>query len=121
LAPRRPLPATVKAGLIAPYNSSHNRLATLRFVLDIPLNPDDPSGPMVAQVDRHLENIFDRPAIILWGAHDFVFDGDYYQEWRQRLPQVEAYWFDDAGHYLLEDIPDRIILHIRDFLHKHPL
>lgn len=121
MAPRRPLTAEVKAGLIAPYDSPQNRLATLNFVLDIPLCPQDPSGPIVARVDENLQRIFNRPALILWGAHDFVFDRDYYKEWRRRLPQVEAHWFDDAGHYVLEDIPDKIISHITEFLHNNPM
>lgn len=121
MAPRRPLTTEVKAGLIAPYDSPKNRLATLNFVLDIPLTPKDPSGPIVERVDQNLQRIFNRPAIILWGAHDFVFDRNYYQEWRHRLPQVEAHCFEDAGHYLLEDIPDKIISHITEFLHNNPV
>ena len=120
MAPRRPLRADVKAGLLAPYNTPRHRLATLKFVQDIPLNTDDPGGDLVAQVDRQLQNICSRPTLILWGAHDFVFDRDYFDEWCRRLPDVPALWFDDAGHYLLEDIPDRIIFHIRQFLHQHP-
>lgn len=121
MAPLRPLPLEVKAGLIAPYDSPKNRLATLNFVLDIPLTSNDPSGPIVARVEQNLDKIFRRPGLILWGAHDFVFDRDYYQEWRRRLPLLEAHWFDDAGHYLLEDIPDKIISHITEFLHNNPL
>lgn len=121
MAPYRPLPPDVKAGMIAPYGTPEARLATLKFVLDIPLGPDDPSGPIVQEVERGLHRVFQRPGLILWGARDFVFDRDYYREWRRRLPHVEAHWFDDAGHYLLEDIPDKIISHIKDFLHNNPL
>ena len=39
MAPRRRLPAQVKRSLIAPYNTPRNRLATLKFVQDIPLTP----------------------------------------------------------------------------------
>jgi haloalkane dehalogenase len=121
MAPYRRLAPEVKSGLLAPYDTPLNRLATLNFVLDIPLNRKDPSGPIVDRVDRGLKRICNRPTLVLWGAHDFVFDRDYYREWRQRLPEAEAHWFEDAGHYLLEDIPDRIIAHIREFLRKHPL
>ncbi len=121
MAPFRPLPPDVKAGLIAPYNTALNRLATLKFVQDIPLSAKDPGGAIVARVDRNLERICNRPALILWGAHDFVFTRNYYRQWRRRLPMAEAHWFEDAGHYLLEDIPDRIIGHIKEFLHNHPL
>jgi pimeloyl-ACP methyl ester carboxylesterase len=121
MAPHRPLAPDVKAGLIAPYNSPMNRLATLKFVLDIPLSVDEASGTIVDRVDRNLELICNRPTLILWGAHDFVFTREYYREWRRRLPMAEAHWFKDAGHYLLEDIPDRISGHIKEFLHNHPL
>jgi cis-3-alkyl-4-acyloxetan-2-one decarboxylase len=121
MAPHRPLATDVKAGLIAPYDSPLSRLATLKFVLDIPLSAKDPSGAIVARVDRNLGRICSRPTLIMWGAHDFVFDRDYYREWRRRLPSAEAHWFDDAGHYLLEDVPERIIPLIRRFLHNHPV
>jgi pimeloyl-ACP methyl ester carboxylesterase len=121
MAPRKPLHPEVKAGLIAPYDSSLNRLATLKFVLDIPLSAKDPSGAIVARVDRNLQQICDRPTLVIWGAHDFVFDQDYFNEWRRRLPLAETHWFDNAGHYLLEDVPEQIILLIRRFLHNHPL
>ena len=121
MAPYRPLAPEVKAGLLAPYDTPLNRLATLHFVRDIPLCREDPGGAIVDRVDRHLERIGRRPTLILWGAHDFVFDQDYYREWRRRLPEAEAHWFQDAGHYLLEDIPDRIAARIMEFLHNHPL
>ncbi len=121
MAPRRHLSAQVKAGLLAPYDTPLHRLATLKFVLDIPLSRKDPSGAVVARVDQNLNRICNRPTLILWGAHDFVFDRGYYKEWQRRLPRAEAHCFEDAGHYLLEDIPDRLIEHIKEFLHNHPL
>ena len=119
MAPKRPLASEVKAGLLAPYNCPKNRWATLKFVQDIPLSPDDPSGSLVAEVDARLEQICDRPVLLLWGARDFVFDLDYYQAWRRRLPRAEARLFKDAGHYLCEDAPQQVIDCIKDFLRKH--
>jgi pimeloyl-ACP methyl ester carboxylesterase len=119
MAPRKTLAVDVKAGLIAPYASVRNRWATLKFVEDIPLSKKDPSGAIVDRVDRHLEHICHVPTLILWGKHDFVFDIDYFQEWCRRLPHAEAHLFNDAGHYLLEDIPDKIIMHMEAFL-QHP-
>lgn len=121
MAPKHRLPADIKAGLAAPYNTPRNRLATLKFVQDIPLDAKDPSGAIVAAVEQRLEQIGQKPAIILWGAHDFVFNRDYYNEWRRRWPRAETHWFEDAGHYLFEDIPDKIISHIKEFLRKYPL
>jgi haloalkane dehalogenase len=120
MAPHRKLPPDVAAGFLAPYNSVNNRLATLKFVQDIPLAPDDPSGKIVLHVDNNLYKFKQIPMMILWGAHDFVFDRDYYREWRRRFPNAPAHWFADAGHYLLEDVPNKIVPLIREFLHNDP-
>ncbi len=120
MAPRRPLPPKVKAGLIAPYDTPRHRLATLKFVQDIPLSPDDPSGPIVARVERELGRITARPVLLIWGRHDFVFDRDYFDEWRRRVPQAEVHWLEEAGHYLLEDAPEEIAGLIGAFL-KNPV
>jgi pimeloyl-ACP methyl ester carboxylesterase len=121
MAPHHPLPPDVKAGLIAPYDSPLNRIATLKFVLDIPLCPGNPSGAIVSRVERNLTRICNRPTLVLWGAHDFVFDREYYHQWRRRLPHAETHWFNNAGHYLLEDVPEQVIPLIRRFLHNHPM
>ena len=121
MAPRQRLAAAVKKGLLAPYNCPVHRLATLRFVEDIPLAPGDPGFDIVERVDSLLATLADIPMLILWGRHDFVFDVDYYDEWCRRFPEADHHLFDDAGHYLLEDVPDRIIRLTADFLARHPL
>jgi pimeloyl-ACP methyl ester carboxylesterase len=116
MAPHKKLPAAVKRGLLAPYNCPRNRLATLRFVQDIPLAPGDSGYDIVSRVERRLGDLTHLPMLILWGRHDFVFDVDYYNAWCRRFPQAAHHLFDDAGHYLMEDIPERIIDHVRNFL-----
>jgi pimeloyl-ACP methyl ester carboxylesterase len=121
MAPQRRLSAAVRRGLLAPYNRPRNRLATLKFVQDIPLKHGDPSTAEVLWVERHLGRLAHVPILILWGAHDFVFDDDYLKEWLRRFPQAENHRFADAGHYLLEDVPEKIIALMADFLRRHPL
>jgi haloalkane dehalogenase len=121
MAAHKRLAAAVKKGLTAPYNCPVSRLATLRFVQDIPLTADDPGFDIVDRVDRRLNTLAHLPILILWGRHDFVFDVDYYREWCRRFPTAEHHLFDDAGHYLMEDAPGRIIQLVADFLARHPL
>lgn len=120
MAPFKTLNAGVRAGLAAPYNSPRNRMATLKFVQDIPLYPDDPSYAIVAATDRRLDRLSRIPMLIVWGAHDFVFDRDYFDEWRRRFPDAEAHYLKNAGHYLLEDAPQKCIDLIRNFIRQHP-
>lgn len=121
MAPRKPLGADVKKGLIAPYNTWKNRMATYRFVQDIPLQPEDPSYDMVKFTDDHLEELASIPMTILWGKHDFVFTMDYFNEWKRRFPKAPARLFTEAGHYLLEDEPEAVCEAIKKFLIENPL
>lgn len=121
MASKKGLSAEVKKGLAAPYNCWKNRIATLEFVRDIPLAEKDPSYRLVKQVDEQLQALSKLPMLICWGEHDFVFDQDYLAEWQRRFPQAEVHRFPDAGHYVLEDVPEKIIPLTQDFLKQHPL
>ena len=115
MAPRKRLAPEVKSALVAPYNSVKNRLATLKFVQDIPVAPGDPSYAMVKTVDENLHQLRNIPMLICWGKHDFVFDLDYYREWQRRLPDAPAHLLEDAGHYILEDEPDEVLALVSEF------
>jgi pimeloyl-ACP methyl ester carboxylesterase len=110
----------VKAGLIAPYNCWQNRIATLKFVQDIHLTENNPSYGVVKQVDNNMKLFLNLPILICWGKHDFVFDLDYLKEWQRRFPDADTHIFPEAGHYVLEDVPEKIIPLTREFLQKHP-
>ena len=120
MAPYRRIPREVKRGLLAPYDSPRHRLATLRFVQDIPLSQGDPGFDVVAHTAQRLGDLSHLPALILWGRHDFVFDTDYYDEWCRRFPTAQAHLFEDAGHYLMEDVPERILSLVSAFLELSP-
>ncbi|MBF0205059.1 MAG: alpha/beta hydrolase [Desulfamplus sp.] len=116
MAPFRKLSKDVKKGLVAPYNSWKNRIATLKFVQDIPITEKDKSYGMVKYVDMNLSRFKKIPMIILWGKHDFVFDLLFLKEWKLRFPRVPVHLFEDAGHYLFEDKPHETLAIIKQFL-----
>ena len=116
MASHKGLSANVRAGLIAPYNSWANRIATLKFVQDIPLAPGDPSFKTAKEIDENLFRLSHVPLLILWGDHDFVFDRAYLQEWRRRFPQARVHRLEQAGHYVLEDEPEETERLIQEFL-----
>jgi cis-3-alkyl-4-acyloxetan-2-one decarboxylase len=119
MASYKGLSADVKTGLVAPYNTWNNRIATLKFVQDIPVRKNDPSYDLVEYVDENLHRLSRVPMLILWGEHDFVFDMDFLCEWRRRFPHAKVETFKDAGHYVLEDAADRIVPMVRNFLNTH--
>ena len=116
MASAKGLKHDVRKGLTAPYNTWRNRIATLRFVQDIPVFPKDNSYPIVKHADQHLKALNTIPMLILWGENDFVFDMDYFAEWRRRFPTAEAHTFSNAGHYILEDEPKAVIEKMGSFL-----
>jgi cis-3-alkyl-4-acyloxetan-2-one decarboxylase len=121
MAVNKPLSPEVKSGLIAPYNSWKNRIATLQFVLDIPIRKTDPAFSLVKSVENRLPSLNHIPFLICWGAHDFVFDIDYFNEWRQRFPRAQIHLFQDAGHYVLEDAPERVTGLVKRFMEQNRL
>jgi haloalkane dehalogenase len=118
MAAAKRLPRDVKSGLIAPYSCRQNRLATLKFVTDIPLSDMDPSYHLVREVDRSLEKLKHIPMLVCWGMKDFVFDKAYLAEWKRRFPDARVHAYKNAGHYVLEDVPDEVIADIKKFLLK---
>ncbi|MEJ5208679.1 MAG: alpha/beta fold hydrolase [Lysobacteraceae bacterium] len=115
------MPPDVRAAYVAPYNSWANRIATLRFVQDIPLAPGDKAWALVEESGRRLHEYADRPALLAWGLRDFVFDAHFLRGFEQKLPQAQSLIFDDAGHYVLEDKAAQIVPQVRRFLDAHPL
>lgn len=108
----------VRHGFRLPYDSPENRVATTRFVQDIPLSESDPSYQTLVDIENSLELLKGKPAIICFGRKDFVFTRHFYNEWRLRFPQAEAHNF-HAGHYLLEDVGNEVFALVRQFFAKN--
>jgi cis-3-alkyl-4-acyloxetan-2-one decarboxylase len=115
------LPAEVSKAYTAPYDSPENRIATLRFVQDIPLKPGDLAYDIVADVEANLSQFDDRPVLICWGGRDFVFDHHFLRRWREFLPSAKVVEFPEAGHYVLEDRGEDIEVLIKAFFVEHPI
>jgi len=118
---RRRMAPDERRALVSPYNSWANRIATLRFVQDIPLSPDDPAWALVEASGKRLHAFADRPCFIGWGMRDFVFDHHFLDQFVAALPQAEVQRYRDGGHYILEDEAEALVPAIRGFLDRHPL
>ncbi len=113
---RNPMFKELRDAYCAPYDSWENRIATLRFVQDIPLRGEDKAYPIVTEVELKAKQFQDRPMLICWGMKDFVFDKHFLKRWTSEFPQAEVHRFPDCGHYILEDASDEVIGHIKNFL-----
>ena len=111
-----PMPKDIRLAYSLPYDTWQNRIATLRFVQDIPLTPGDRSYDLVSAVEAGLGAFSNLPMAIFWGERDFVFDSSFLAEWERRFPRAEVHRYPDAGHYILEDMKEEVIPLITGFL-----
>ncbi len=115
---RNPMSRELRTLYQLPYNSWKNRIATLRFVQDIPLSTGDRCYDLVSAISDGIGQFINLPMLILWGELDFVFDRHFLAEWRQRFPNAELQSFPDCGHYILEDAKDDVVPLISRFLDR---
>jgi pimeloyl-ACP methyl ester carboxylesterase len=113
---RRPMSAALRRAYRAPYDSWDHRIATLRFVQDIPLRPGDPAYALVSEAQAALPRFVETPTLIGWGGRDFVFDEHFLRVWEATLPKAEVRRYPDCGHYVLEDAGEALIGEIEAFL-----
>jgi haloalkane dehalogenase len=113
---KKPVSREVRQGYTLPYDSPANRIATLRFVQDIPLQDSDPGFDILLNTAEHLHLLADKPCLIAWGEKDFVFDAPFLNTWLKYYPRAVVHRFPDCGHYVLEDGGTALIDTIADFI-----
>jgi haloalkane dehalogenase len=115
------LSPTAKTGLLWPYDSWANRIATLKFVHDIPLKASHPSYAELERIDKGLAALREHPMVIIWGDQDFCFTPTFRAEWERRFPEATVHAMKDIGHYVMEDAPDTTLSVMETFFTEHQL
>lgn len=116
MAVETPLTADVKAGFIAPYDNWAHRIATHKFVLDIPLDAFHPSYERLLQIEQGLAQFQNHPMQLFWGERDWCFTTEFLDEWVRRFPAASVSRYPDAGHYVFEDAYPLMIPELASFL-----
>lgn len=109
------LPKLVKEGYLLPYDNYENRIATAKFVQDIPMDESHPSWHTLKEIADKLPTLH-HPKLILWGGKDFCFNQHFFERWVQIYPDANARWFAKAGHYVLEDAQEETSQEIWNFI-----
>jgi haloalkane dehalogenase len=113
---KKPVSKEIRDGYTLPYDSPANRIATWKFVQDIPLSEDDPGYGILTNTAERLHLLQDKPCLIAWGERDFVFDSPFLNKWLEYFPEAEVHRFADCGHYILEDGGPALIDTIGSFI-----
>jgi len=108
--------ADVRAGLLAPYDNWHNRVAIDAFVKDIPFSPRHPTWNTLERIEAGLEALGTLPIQLIWGLRDWCFRPECLERFIRHWPQAEVHRLDDCGHYVVEDAHERIVPLMRNFL-----
>ena len=96
------LDATVRAGYRAPYETRSGRGGIGGFVADIPADAGHISRLALEEISSQLAR-WAKPALVLWGPRDPVFQERHLADLLRRLPHADLHRFEGAGHLLPED------------------
>ncbi len=118
---RRPMLKEIRDAYMAPYAAPGDRIATLRFVQDIPLKKGDRAYGVVSDLEAKLPTLRGKPILICWGGKDFVFDRHFLARFREIFPEARVIDLPDAGHYVLEDAAEEILPAVHAFLDANPI
>ena len=118
---RQRMTPTVRAGLLAPYDSWRHRVAIHQFVLDIPLSRRHSSYQTLCQLEAGLGQFRHRPVCLIWGMRDWCFTPAFLDRFIKFFPEAEVHRLEDAGHYVVEDAHEQIVPLVEEFLAKHAL
>lgn len=115
MAVEKKMPKLIKHGFTLPYHDFNSRIATAKFVRDIPRENTHPSYETLLNIEENL-HLIKSPVLVLWGQRDFCFDMTFHKQWMNFFPQAKSVTFPDAGHYLVEDKTQEVISEIEQFM-----
>ena len=75
-------------------------------------------GPPRAAARQNRATFADKPALLLWGLRDIAFRRQELEQWQSALTDTAVHEFEDCGHFLAEEAPERILPALRDFMRR---
>jgi len=115
MAVKKQLSKNIKSGYLLPYNNYRNRIATARFVKDIPMDKKHPTWDVLKDIEEKLPSL-KFPKLLLWGERDFCFNMHFFKRWTEIYPDALNKTYPKAGHYILEDAREEVNSEISNFL-----
>ena len=116
---RTKLSKAARVGLLAPYNSWHNRVAVHAFVRDIPANDRHATWNRLAEIESSLPEFCETPVQLVWGMKDWCFNEQCLQRFMDAWPHASVLKLNDVGHYVCEDATDDDLSAVIEFLSQH--
>ena len=70
----------------------------------------------IRSIREEREAFTGKPSLILWGLRDIAFRRKELERWKAELADFTVHEFEDCGHFLAEEAPERILPELRAFL-----
>ncbi|HNH49189.1 MAG TPA: alpha/beta hydrolase, partial [Myxococcota bacterium] len=67
-----------------------------------------PSYATLQGVEQGLARLSHLPTTLCWGEKDWCFTPHFREEFQRRMPAAEVVKVEEAGHYVMEDAPERV-------------
>lgn len=109
------LPKQARQGYLLPYGSYADRVGIYSFLKDIPTERGHRTRPLLDSIESRLREV-SADVLILWGKKDFCFSEHFLDRWKGFFPSAETRLYENAGHYILEDVPDEALREIQEFV-----
>lgn len=110
------LPEPVRECYKLPYKSHNDRIAILRFIQEMPCNPDDKSYESVVEIEHGLWMFRDFPVLIIWAGKDWLYPEKYLKRWMQFCPNAKLRRIPQAGRYITEEASEELVQTVHSFL-----
>jgi haloalkane dehalogenase len=107
---RKKLSSAVMEAYRGPFPTPESRRPTHVFPREILA-----SRPFLAEVERRLPAVADRPVLLTWPTSDVAFRGRERAHWERIFPRHRTVVLEGAGHYIQEDSPAEIVAAIRNW------
>ncbi len=78
------------------------------------------SRPFLAEIERGLPAVADRPALLVWPTKDIAFREPERRRWEGIFPNHRTVLLEGAGHYIQEAAPEKILAAIREWTAERP-
>jgi haloalkane dehalogenase len=105
---RGTLPEAVMNAYRGPFPTPASRRPTAVFPREILA-----SRPFLADIERRLSRLSDRPALIVWPTKDVAFGDRERRRWEELFADHRTVLLEGAGHYIQEDAADEIVTAIQ--------
>lgn len=110
------LPKQIREVYKMPYRSHRDRIAIIRFISEMPCNPDDQSYESLVDIEHGLWMFRDFPVLIIWAGEDWLYPESCLQQWMQFCPNAKLRRIPRAGRFLPEEASAEFIQMVRTFL-----